>query len=413
MYIIMSTINGTIMNAIDNAINNAIENAIDNKFEIVLGVCLIVFIVIFVFVFLRHIRTNDDGKLITWTNGGCNTTINDSFVKVFDKYNIKYTDNTDNTDTDNTDNNYNFDLYLPCSYDNVEKEMSIMPIKKDAKYFIIDGCDSIVAKDWMWENLLEYYGDINKVLKLVPQSYILSNPNDIKRFNYDYSANDNKLYIMKKNIQRQEGLLITNNKNTITNGRNEKYVVVQELLQNPFTINSRKINMRFYVLVISKNILGDYNVFVHKNGFMYYTKVPFKKNSLEFDENITTGYIDRRVYDENPLTHDDMRSYLTINNYDSKQFFDGANKIIHDVFIAFKGKMCKNQRFVNNVTFQLFGVDMAVDDQLNCLCIEVNKGCDMGAKCERDSQVKQNVVSDVLTEIGLINKPNSDFVKII
>jgi hypothetical protein len=67
-------------------------------------------------------------------------------------------------------------------------------------------------------------------------------------------------------------------------------------------------NLRIYVLVVCNK--NNYNIYAYINGFMYYTSKFFEKNSMDFDKNITSGYIDRQVYKENPLTHEDLREYL-------------------------------------------------------------------------------------------------------
>jgi hypothetical protein len=210
------------------------------------------------------------------------------------------------------------------------------------------------------------------------------------------------------------------------NGINDKYVIVQELLQNPYIIDGRKTNMRFYVLVICKN--NKFSVYVYNDGFMYYTKVPFKKNTTEVDPNITTGYIDREVYKKNPLTHQDLKKYLDNPNRNmseiehnmknkrlviSEVYFIRINNLLKDIFSAFVGYIGVNDKFVNNTMTQLFGVDIAVDDQLNPMLMEVNKGPDMNAKDERDSQLKNNVVTDMLKTLGIIDNNNNGFVKIL
>ena len=74
------------------------------------------------------------------------------------------------------------------------------------------------------------------------------------------------------------------------------------------------------------------------------------------------------------------------------------------------------EKLYNNVKFQLFGVDVAVNDQLYPYVMEINKGPDMGAKDKRDSELKHNVMTDLMTIIGEIpenpNKPNG-FIKIL
>ena len=102
------------------------------------------------------------------------------------------------------------------------------------------------------------------------------------------------------------------------------YVVVQELLQDPYTISGRKINLRVYVLVVKNN--NKTNLYIYSDGFMYYTAELFQKNSTDTKINITTGYIDRKVYEENPLTHNDFKSYLdsdrNYNTTEQKNKFD-------------------------------------------------------------------------------------------
>ena len=160
---------------------------------------------------------------------------------------------------------------------------------------------------------------------------------------------------------------------------------------------------------------------------MYYTRDAFVKNSTETGPNITTGYIDRQVYKENPLTHKDLKKYLddtsrkqlspTEKNIRNQQmdiseiYFDRIYHLIRQTFIAFVGKISKSEntrKFKDNVTFQLFGVDVGVSDKLNPMIIEVNKGPDMSAKDDRDAALKQGVINGLLKLVGAVkyNKCN-------
>jgi len=55
-----------------------------------------------------------------------------------------------------------------------------------------------------------------------------------------------------------------------------------------------------------------------------------------------------------------------------------------------------------NITFQLFGVDVGVNDDLCPIIMEINKGPDLGAKDERDSNLKHGLVKDTLKIIGAV-----------
>ena len=261
----------------------------------------------------------------------------------------------------------------------------------------------------LWKNLRNYYS-LDSASKMMPNTYILSNNEDVTRLKKEH--NENNLYIMKKNIQRQEGLKITRKLTEILNGKKQGYVIVQELLQDPYLIDGRKINMRFYILV--KCVNNIVSCYVHKAGFMYYTKVPFVKNSDNWDHNITTGYIDRKVYETNPLTHDDFRKYLDNNGENNILVFNKIYGLIKKVMIALKTNICNKNNTVPYTSFQLFGADIALNDKLEPNLMEINKGPDMGSKDKRDGELKYGVLVDVFKTIKIIPDldNNSNFIKL-
>lgn len=377
---------------------------------------LFVLFVIIIYYFNIHVNKKDIelySNDLFWNRNKCNHPINKTFENQLKKYNV----NRDET---------KWNVFFPCSYDNPEKELEEMPVKKNGKYFIIDNIDNMVAKEWLWKNMEKHHG-IKKTETFMPKSYMLNDNADIERFLQDYDSK--KIYIMKKNIQRQEGLKITNDKADILNGKYNDFKLVQELLQNPYLINGRKINLRCYVLVMCNN--NKINVYNYNDGFMYYTPKLFVKNSLDSDVNITTGYIDRKVYEENPLTHQDFRLYLDDEkrNLSEKEkyirgrgmkisniCFDKINELIKNIFVSFIGIICKTKKFnQNNTLFELFGIDIAIDDKLNCMVMEVNKGPDMGAKDGRDYELKKKVVKDIFRLVNMIedNEEENGFVNVM
>jgi hypothetical protein len=256
----------------------------------------------------------------------------------------------------------------------------------------------------------------------MPNTYITHSSTDMDRFNKEYQPD--KLYILKKNIQRQQGLKIMNRMDEIMEQK-DSYVVIQELLQDPYTINGRKINMRFYVLVICNQNMID--VYVYNDGFMYYTKDLFKPGSKEFGPNITTGYVEREVYQQNPLTHQDFRKYLDqsdqsnqsnqsreLNPHEKMIVNQGMRisdvvmnriyNLLREVFTSSIGHICTGEKLKQAITFQLFGADIAVNDNLWPMIMEINKGPDMGAKDERDGLVKKTCTKDMLRLLGMINE---------
>ena len=307
--------------------------------------------------------------------------------EIFNKYNFNRIDKD------------NWDLYIPCGYNGIEKEMKKIKVTNNKQIiFGINGCDKIVAKDFIWKLMVKKYGRLYSK-DIMPDTYIVKNTSDRQLFYQQFDKK--KIYILKKNIQRQAGLKISNNIDEINSdlGIFTKYRVIQELLQDPFILNKRKINLRVYLLIICDR--DKITAYIHKGGFMYYTPKHFKKHTLDRECHITSGYVPRRVYQENPLTLVDFKNWLIKNGYNSVFLFNNIEKLFKTVMEAISGSICSGV-LNNNVKFQLFGADVAPDENLKCKLIEINKGPDMGAKDERDKKVKFAVQEDIFDLLGLI-----------
>jgi hypothetical protein len=313
-------------------------------------------------------------------------------------------------------------LIVPCSYETTEKEIKDLKeagIKdniygKKVRIFMLNNTDYIVSKLSIWEFLEEKYG--KKIAStMIPQTWNLNNDKQIDDFKKNFSKN--KIYITKNNNQRQEGLEIHTTLDSIIKAK-DKYLLVQELLQNPYLIRGRKINLRVYCLII-KDANENMKVQVYQDGFMYYTPEFFEKGNPSFKKNITTGYIDRQVYVENPLTHGDFKKYLDNkertkypieeyliktkpNTKLSTYVFSQINLLMRYIFDTYQPTIGTD---TPGVGFQLYGVDVAIDDKLKPMIMEVNKGPDLTAKDGRDKDLKVNLSKDMLKSVGLI-KPN-------
>jgi len=302
------------------------------------------------------------------------------------------------------------------------KEVAIESSDADKRVFMIDGADEITSKNYLWDNLREAYG-LDEARKLMPNTYVLFKKDDLDRLRREY--NKNLIYIAKKNIQRQRGLLITKDANILFEGSKKGYVVAQELLQNPYLVGGRKINLRVYVAVFCRN--GEVSCHAFNDGFMYYTRELFRKDCTEDGPNITTGYIDRKVYEENPLTHADFRIHLDDPNREltepeldvrnrgekiSDIVFSNIYELMRKVMMSSKNKLCSDGKLRNQISFQLFGADVAVNNKLGAEIIEINKGPDLGYKDERDGSLKKKVIYDIFSMLKIVPEKDNGFVEL-
>ena len=309
----------------------------------------------------------------------------------------------------NLNKSKDWNLFLPCGYTNVEKELkNLSNINSNQKIFAVEGCDKIASKYWLWKVLEARYG--NLYTNYFPKTYS-SNKLGISKLLKNHREGNK--YIAKKDIQRQTGLTIIHNIDRIKSVLSDnKNLVIQELLNNPFLVDKRKINFRIYFLITCKNNITK--GYIHDNGFMYYTPKYFSYNSNDKDAHITTGYIDRKVYQKNPLTMEDFYKYLDKNGYSSKLLKHNLRNLFLNVMKAVKEPICKNKDLKKGLRFQIFGADVAPDNLLNVKLIEINKGPDLGAKDKRDNLVKHSVVTDIFDIVGLVKKQQENkFIRVM
>ena len=234
-------------------------------------ILIIIFIIAYLYSNTKSLNNNNNDIKYLYKRRDCQYSLSPALKKFFGNNNIiNYKD-------------YNFNdiddkklIFIPCIYDNTDEEIANMENIKDSYYMVINKCDTFVGKNYLWIYTNLFYPK-NKVLEYLPNSYLTYDTKSMEIFKNEF--NPKKLYILKKNIQRQAGIKISGSYDEIIKNVNEdkEYIIIQELLQNPFLVNGRKINLRVYFLLVIKD--NNYNVYVYDNGFMYYTPEMFKKGS--------------------------------------------------------------------------------------------------------------------------------------
>ena len=321
----------------------------------------------------------------------------------------------------------NWELYIPCGYNYVESELPEIRLSDSPKplyIFGINGCDKMVSKNNIWSVLKKYYG-LEGASDVMPVSYVLDDQNDMIQFKNDYR--DDQIYILKKNVQRKEGLKLTKDYKEILNASGDEYKVVQKYIRDLYLINGYKVNLRIYLLAVIRG--DDKQFYISDLGKCIYTKKPYKDDDFDFESNITSYHLDMNIYKKNPRTFEDLIGY--INKHEDNPnagslFMVRVRKIIQKMCIALSNEFFQSEnlrkrgdddslqlagdlRSPNQVvtSFQLFGVDVIMDKDLNPYLLEVNKGPDMSARDDVDHVMKLKVQTDMLEKVGIIQ---DDFV---
>lgn len=262
-------------------------------------------------------------------------------------------------------------------------------------------CIDLFCSKYKLYDILESNLSEELLIKYLPKTYLLGPKHDLSEIV------DGELYILKKNIQRQNGLCITKNAAKIQKAYQQNYVVCQKMLQDVFTINKRKINLRVYLLVTITS--ENPSFYVYNNGFIYYTKKDFVKNSTDPDVHITTGYIDRQIYENNPMTLKDLKQFIKEERYSilNQNILDCLQTLM-SAYVSILKKYDTSAQ----TKFVMFGCDFAVASDLSCKLIEINKGPDLNYKDKRDKEVKYNLVKDTFIMLGIIPGTTNTFTQL-
>lgn len=307
------------------------------------------------------------------------------------------------------DNN-DWSIYVPCGYNHVEKELLSININKhDNKrryIFGINGCDSIVSKNKIWESLVNCFGR-NEASNYMPESYVLHKLDDMNEFKSKF--NSKKIYILKKNIQRKEGLKLTSDLNVILNSVLDNYRVVQTYMTDLYLINKRKVNLRIYLLIVIKD--GYKYFYISNLGKCIYTRKEYNHNNYDFESNITSYNLDMTVYKKNPRDFIELFNYLDKNskqNNISKKLSNNIYHLMKKVSECLSKNIYQSSNIKNTTCFQIFGADVIFDNNLHPYLLELNKGPDMIPRDDKDKNMKKRVQEDMFKIAGILPSDNTN-----
>jgi len=372
-------------------------------------ILIILLIIIFLFIYNANIFNIKNFKKENFSNGAvitqnykyyrCNNKMLGPILKdIFDNNNI-------------TQSNDDWNIYIPCGYNNIEEELNQISInnKNKNKYiFGVNGCDTIVSKNKIWESLVNCYGR-KEASKLMPESYVLEDHNEMEVFRKNFNPSLNEIYILKKNIQRKEGLKLTKDYFEIIDGSKDNYKVAQKYIRDLYLINGRKINLRVYLLIIIKN--NKTYFYLCKIGKCIYTKKKYNDNDLDFESNITSYNLDMTVYEESPRHFNELIEYINENNKkrsDGQKLFNNIELLMKKISLCLSKNLYQSKNIKSSVTFQLFGIDIIFDKDLNPYLLEMNKGPDMSARDDIDKLMKNTVQQDMLKTVGILKNDNNN-----
>jgi hypothetical protein len=200
--------------------------------------------------------------------------------------------------------NDEWDVYIPCGYNEVENELKqLTALNEKQKIFGIDGCDRIVSKNNLWNRILEEYG-FKDASEIMPSTYDLNRSEQMIEFEKNY--NNSSVYVLKRNVQRKKGIELSNDLYTIQNAKYRDFKLVQEFKES-YLVNGRKFNIRLYMLIVAQN--DSIYVYLHNQNKILYASQKANSDKLDFESNITNSYnVDNNIYKTHPYNVKDLEA---------------------------------------------------------------------------------------------------------
>lgn len=352
-------------------------------------VLIIIIILLLIYLIMKYSINNENFVTYTKCKKFPETHKKKIITDIYKKYNINF----------QKDNSKKWDIYHLCGYKNIEDQLAKIKVHNNKQIiFAINGCDKISHKNTLWTILNNYYGrDESK--KIMPESFILDSKEDIDLFKSKFHPK--KMYVIKKNLQRKKGIKLSNNLDEIIN-IDKAFKVVQEFIIDTYLINNRVLNLRIYLMIICKN--NEVSFYLHKLGKCLYSAKDINSDLSDFDSRITNSYkTTLDIYNNNPLTLDELNKYLNKKKPKSSTvLFNNIQNIFKKLCNAIKHHIKSSPNLLNNITTQLFGVDVIFGKNMKPYILEFNKGPDMEPKDDKDYNIKYKVELDMLEKLKLI-----------
>ncbi|XP_015113315.1 tubulin polyglutamylase TTLL4 [Diachasma alloeum] len=280
------------------------------------------------------------------------------------------------------------------------------------------GTFHIGRKDRLWRNLsrlISKHG--RKEFGFVPRTYVL--PQDLRNFRqvWEKTGGKEKWIIKPPASARGTGIRVVHRWSQIPKKRP---IIVQQYLSKPLLIGGAKFDLRLYVLVTSFNPL---RVYLYPDGLVRFASVKYTDDINYLSDRLmhltnysinktSASYTSNECADScvgHKWTIKTFMTYLEKEGINTKKLWNSVKDIVVKTMIA--GEPPINTLTRTNTTtryscFELFGVDILLDENLKPWLLEVNISPSLQSSSALDVAVKGPLVKNLFNVVGYQLPPN-------
>ena len=284
------------------------------------------------------------------------------------------------------------------------------------KLYHFVGIEEYFCKNLLFKNYENMRNHFPEDYDYMPETY--DYPKDakkIKKIFGNYSLNIKDLWIVKPKAESCGiGIHIFKSLEKEKKGRYKNFII-SRYLSSPHLIDKKKYDMRIYVLLTGFQPL---RIYLYKEGIIRRAAEEYKLDIKSLDNkysHITNTAINqynknyknpKNELDEkaNEWNFKTYRRYLKRNNIDVNLIFDKIKDIVIKTFISGEKKVIQatqNYKYNDIYMFNLFGLDIFIDNEYNSHLIEVNTRPIMKDYNKYEKVLKSSLFVDTLNIVGI------------
>ncbi|XP_073979085.1 tubulin polyglutamylase ttll-4-like isoform X2 [Rhodnius prolixus] len=291
------------------------------------------------------------------------------------------------------------------------KSICFKTLRENQKINHIPGTFQIGRKDRLWKNLYRYMTKFGKKeFGFIPRTYVLPQDSKLLKAAFDRAGAKTKWIVKPPASARGTGIKVIHKWNQIPK---KIPLIVQRYISNPYLINGNKFDLRLYVLVTSFNPL---RVYLYDNGLVRFASVKYSEENAT----LTNRYMHLTNYSINKLSNNyaqnedaeaceghkwTIRSLWTYleESVDIPALWQSLIELVIKTMISGESvitQMTKAHLNSRYSAYELFGVDVLLDETLKPWLLEVNISPSLHSASPLDIAVKAPLVTDLLNIVG-------------
>jgi len=293
---------------------------------------------------------------------------------------------------------------------NIPKSKVLQNFNKYQKYNHFVRQAEITRKDLLYKNYFQLKQKFPSEFDYMAETYTYLQVMEQKeKFEHYTVAKDNLWLVKPDRLSRGRGIHFFKEVESLS----EKDIITK-YIANPLLIDQKKFDIRIYVLVTGHDPL---KIYMYKDGFARISTEPFNLDLEDLGNlyrHLTNVSINKRNHSTVNYKYEDfiwsltkVKAYFAEKiNLDFEELWEKIKDMAIKSFISVNHLEIEKEKEINSHLnssnlFELYGLDIMIDQDLKPWLLEVNLSPDLVVHGEYEGELKVQVMNDLFNILGM------------